>query len=378
MTKIIHISDLHLGKRMNEFSLISDQKYILDEILDIINKEQPSALLICGDIYDKKTPSEEAVTLFDGFLNKLSELNLQTFIISGNHDSADRMAFGRHFMEKSRIYISGGAENIKGIPLDSDPNVVIYGLPFVTPANIRSVYPEAQIGSYTDAVREAISHIDIDASKTNILLSHQFVTQGCQSDNDITVGTLENVDCSVFKAFDYVALGHIHRPYFADTEKKIRYCGSPLKYSRSEIDNRKSLSIIEIEGKSIGLREVPLLPLHDVQELKGKFETLMSRDYYSGIDTDNYYFVVLTDEEFIADVPSKIRTVYPNILSVEYRNTKTAAAEHAVLPTVSNASPFEQFAKFFSIRSGGELTEEQAEYARQLFEELEKEDENGI
>lgn len=373
MAKLMQISDLHLGLRLKEFSLIEDQRYILEQIIRAVDEEKPSALLICGDVFDKKIPSEEAVKLFDGFLCKLSERGLQTFIISGNHDSAERLAYAGSFLEKGQIYVTAKPEEIRAVPLNCDPNVVIYGIPFITPAEARALYPDGGIVNYTDAVREIIAHIEIDSSKTNILLAHQYVTDG-EEDEESSVGSLEKVDGAVFAPFDYVALGHMHRAYPTDKTGKIRYCGSPMKYTRDEADHEKSITVIETDKKKMNFRKIPLKPLHDMKILQGEFETLMSRESYSNLNRDDYYFVVLTDEEYVADVISKMRAVYPNILSIEYRNSKTEAVRNAVLPNVKEESPFEQFSRFFSNRSGGELTEEQADYARALFEKLEQED----
>ena len=369
MAKLIHISDLHLGKPLERFSLIDDQKCILEEILKVIDDEKPDALLICGDIYDKKTPSEEAVTLFDGFLTTLSEKKIQTFIISGNHDSADRLAFGKSFLKKGNIYVTTSADKVMGIPLESDPNTVIYGLPFVTPAYVKHLYPDKEISSYTEAVDAVISELDIDESKTNILMSHQTVTMS--KSEDISVGGAENVFAGVYSSFDYVALGHYHRACFVDKNRKIRYCGSPLKYSVKDVKQEKSVSVAEIDNGNLSVREIPLKPLRDVVELKEDFETLISADLRSGLNPEDYFYITVMSNEYIPDLFAKLRVVYPNIAHLGFDNGNANGDAEAVLPSVSTASPFEQFAEFFKLRSGTELSDEQAEYAESIFKELE-------
>ena len=249
--KLIHLSDLHLGKRVNEFSMIEDQEYILREILGIVREEEPDGVLIAGDIYDKSVPSVEAVELFDDFLKRLARQKTPVFIISGNHDSPERLAFAAELIEPSGIYIAP-AYNGKVAPVslsDAHGEVHIYMLPFIKPVHVRRIFPEDKVESYTDAVRAAIAHMNVAESERNILMTHQFVTGAARSDSeDICVGGSDNVDASVFQVFDYVALGHIHGPQNAGGEK-ARYCGSPLKYSFSEAGHRKSVTVVEMEEK---------------------------------------------------------------------------------------------------------------------------------
>lgn len=335
--RLIHLSDLHIGKRVNEFSMLEDQEYILKEILGIIDEEKPDGVIIAGDVYDKSVPGEEAVKLLDSFLTSLAKRKLQVYMISGNHDSAAKLAFASKLIDLSGIHISpvydklrfAGNERGKLAPLelgDSDGfTVKIHMLPFVKPATVRAVFPEEadEIGDYTDACRVAIEHMEIDESETNILVAHQFVTGAERSESEENVGGLDNVDVSVFEPFDYVALGHIHGPQKAGRET-VRYCGTPLKYSLSEAKHTKSVTVIDIpENKKVDIRTVPLTPLHELREIKGTFDELMDKKTYEGETVDDYLYIVLTDEEDVPDALGKLRTVYPNIMKLRYDNTRT-------------------------------------------------------
>lgn len=335
--RLIHLSDLHIGKRVNEFSMLEDQEYILKKILGIIDEEKPDGVIIAGDVYDKSVPGEEAVKLLDSFLTSLAKRKLQVYMISGNHDSATKLAFASKLIDLSGIHISpvydksrfAGNERGKLAPLelgDSDGfTVKIHMLPFVKPATVRAVFPEEadEIGDYTDACRVAIEHMEIDESETNILVAHQFVTGAERSESEENVGGLDNVDVSVFEPFDYVALGHIHGPQKAGRET-VRYCGTPLKYSLSEAKHTKSVTVIDIpENKKVDIRTVPLTPLHELREIKGTFDELMDKKTYEGEAVDDYLYIVLTDEEDVPDALGKLRTVYPNIMKLRYDNTRT-------------------------------------------------------
>lgn len=335
--RLIHLSDLHIGKRVNEFSMLEDQEYILKEILGIIDEEKPDGVIIAGDVYDKSVPGEEAVKLLDSFLTSLAKRKLQVYMISGNHDSAAKLAFASKLIDLSGIHISpvydksrfAGNERKKLAPLelgDSDGfTVKIHMLPFVKPATVRAVFPEEadEINDYTDACQVAIEHMEIEESETNILVAHQFVTGAERSESEENVGGLDNVDVSVFEPFDYVALGHIHGPQKVGRET-VRYCGTPLKYSLSEAKHTKSVTVIDIpENKKVDIRTVPLTPLHELREIKGTFDELMDKKTYEGTAVDDYLYVVITDEEDVPDALGKLRTVYPNIMKLRYDNTRT-------------------------------------------------------
>ncbi len=311
--KFIHLSDLHLGKRLNEYSMLEDQEYILNQIINIIDEQKPDGVIIAGDIYDKSLPSAEAVSLFDSFLVRLAERNLHVFIISGNHDSPERLAFGGRLMEASRIYISPVYDGvIAPVTLqDEFGKINIWMLPFVKPVHIRKFNENEEISSYTDALRVAVKNMNINQSERNIMITHQFVTGAERTESEeISVGGTDNVDVSVFDAFDYTALGHIHRPQNCKMER-VRYSGTPLKYSFSESKDKKSVTIAELKEKGELLIEtVPLKPMRDMVEIKGRYEEIMLRDFYKNTTLpEDYIHITLTDEEDIPDAVGKLRSV---------------------------------------------------------------------
>lgn len=365
--KIIHLSDLHLGMRFYEFSLIDDQKYILDQILEIIRAQKPDAVCIAGDVYDKSIPPVEAVDLFDDFLYNLAKLKVETFIISGNHDSAERLSFGNRIFDVSGLHFSPVYDGaIKPVTLrDEYGEVDFYMLPFVKPSNVRRFFPDEKIENYTDAVKVAVNHMQIDGARRNVLIAHQFVTGSKRSESeDISVGGLDNVDASAFEPFDYVALGHIHSPQTAGGER-IYYCGTPLKYSFSEVNDQKSVAVIELKEKSaFGLTKIPLAPLHELRELRGTFNELMNRSFY--IDTtyqSDYVRITLTDEDDILNADGNLRVVYHGLATLRYDNTRTRNNQSvAAIGDVENKSPFELFSELYKVQNGKDLSEEQIEY----------------
>ena len=373
--KFIHLSDLHLGKRVNEFSMLEDQEYILTKIINIIDDQKPDGVIIAGDVYDKSVPSAEAVELFDDFLVKLSTRNLKVFVISGNHDSAERIAFGSRIMDKSGIYMSPVYDGkIEPITVsDNFGDVNIYMLPFVKPANVRRFYPESEISSYTDAIKTIIDDMSIDESKRNILITHQFVTGASRTESeDISVGGTDNVDASVFEKFDYVALGHIHRSQKC-TSDYIRYSGTPLKYSFSEANDKKEVVILDIKGKgTIELSFVPLVPKRDMVEIKGKYDELTLKSFYENTSyIEDYMHITLTDEDDIPDVLTKLRVIYKNIMKLDYDNQRTRhSAEINGADNVERKSPFEHFGEFYEIQNGQALSKEQSEFMTEIIEQI--------
>ncbi len=367
--KMIHLSDLHLGKKVNEFSMLEDQRYILKEILEIIDDESPDAVLIAGDIYDKPIPSAEAVELFDEFLVSLAKRRQEVFIIAGNHDSAERLAFGNRLIDASGIHISPVYDGtVKSATLEDEYGEVnIYLLPFIKPVHVKRFFPEEEIVTYTDALHAAIRVMDIDKTKRNVILAHQFVTGALRSDSEeVSVGGLDNVDASVFEDFDYTALGHIHGPQDIGSEK-VRYCGTPLKYSFSEKDHQKSVSVLELGEKGdLTVRCIPLHPLHDMKEVRGSFDELLKNER-----SEDYYRVILTDEEDIPDALNDLRKVYPNLMRLDYDNTRTR--HQAVLDNIEDLedkSPEELFEEFYQKQNGTVLNEEQRKYLAGLIEEI--------
>ena len=372
--KLLHLSDLHLGKKVNEFPMLEDQAYILHEILKIADLEQPDGVLIAGDVYDKSVPPAEAVTLFDWFLNELAERALSVLMISGNHDSAERLAFASSLLEKSRVYISPAYHGeVRPVTLEDEfGKVDVYLLPFVKPIHVRACFPDEEIVSYTDAVDCAIRHMKIDSARRNVLVTHQFVTgaQRCESE-DLSVGGSDNVDVSVFSAFDYVALGHLHGPQNLDGGR-VRYCGTPLKYSFSEVKHEKSVTVVELGAKGdLHVRTVPLLPKRDLLDLRGTYDQLAARDFYQKIDQNAYLRITLTDENDIPDAMAKLRVIYPNLMVLGYDNARTrGGGEAAQVEAAARLSPMELFAAFYEQQNGNSLSEEQKQYLTGLVEEL--------
>lgn len=447
--KFIHLADLHIGKRVNAFPMLEDQRYILKQILTILREERPDGgVILAGDIYDKAIPSAEAVELFDEFLTQLAALRLRVFIIAGNHDSPERIAFGNRLMDRSGIYLSpvydghvkritcpdtassvtlsvanavdlnAGTHSVESASTSAAastcPPVDVYLLPFLKPANVRRFYPEETIESYTDAMRVAIAHMDIDPTHRNLLVTHQFVTGASRSDSeDISVGGSDNVDASVFAPFDYVALGHLHGPQqvrfqpapeedasdqdatpaASSTDRSespastvgnttvgplIRYAGTPLKYSFSEARHHKSVTVVEIGEKKadgvvdvcIGTRE--LRPLHDMREIRGSYEELTLRTNYEGTATDDYIHATLTDEIEIPDAARHLQVIYPNLMKLDYDNARTRGqgSERLELEQLEEKSPLDLFSELFEKQNYKEMTEEQARYVQAQMEKI--------
>ena len=373
--KLIHLSDLHLGKRVNEISMLEDQEYILKKITGIIDGEQPDAVIIAGDIYDKSVPPVEAVELFDDFLVRLAKRSAQVFIISGNHDSSERLAFGNRLIDASGIHIAPVYNGeVKPFTMnDAYGSVNIYSLPFVKPSHVRRFFEEEKTESYTDAIRTAISHMQVNPDQRNILITHQFVTGAARSDSEeISVGGSDNVDASVFDDFDYVALGHIHGPQNIGSER-IRYCGTPLKYSFSEIRHQKSVTVAELKEKgNLTVRTVPLIPRRDMAEIKGTFEEIMDRSFYEGTSwQEDYMHIILTDEEDVPDAIGKLRHIYTNVMKLDYDNARTrnsAAVEGTA--DVDRKSPMELFAELYELQNGSPMSEEQTAYLQKLIGQI--------
>ncbi|MEE1139508.1 MAG: exonuclease SbcCD subunit D [Acutalibacteraceae bacterium] len=371
--KFLHLSDLHIGKRVNEFSMLEDQEYILTKIINIIDDEKPDAVVIAGDVYDKSVPSAEAVQLFDDFLCRLAKRSLQVFVISGNHDSAERMAFGGRLMDISGVHMSPVYNGkVEPISLDDEfGKVNFFMLPFVKPANVRRFFEEAQIESYTDAVRVAVGNMNVNADERNVIVTHQFVTGAvkCESE-EISVGGSDNVDASVFDAFDYVALGHIHGPQNIGSER-VRYCGTPLKYSFSEAKHKKSVTVVEMAKKgSLEIRTIALEPKRDMREIRGAFEEINRKENY----TTDYMHIILTDEDDIHDAIGKLRVNYPNIMNLDYDNKRTRnTAKLDVAENMEQKSEFDLFAEFYEDRNGQPMNGEQIEFITALIESI-KED----
>ena len=373
--KLIHLSDLHLGKRVNGFSMLDDQRYILQEILHIIDREAPDGVLIAGDVYDKSVPPAEAVALLDEFLVELSRRRLQVYLISGNHDSPERLAFGGRLMSQSGVHVAPVYDGriVSFTQQDQYGSVEIFLLPFLKPAHVRRFFPDDSIDSYTDALRTVLSHAAVPTDKRTVLVTHQFVTGASRCDSeDISVGGSDNVDAAVFAPFDYVALGHIHNPQSAGAPH-IRYCGTPLKYSFSEAAHEKSFTVVELREKgTVDIRTIPLKPLRDMAELRGTYESLTFRGFYEGTTyPQDYLHITLTDEEDIPDAVSKLRVIYPNLMQLSYDNARTRAGVLAA-PTeqTTQKTPLELTEAFYEGQNGQPMNDAQREFLRGLMERI--------
>lgn len=373
--KLIHLSDLHLGKNVNGYSMIEDQRYILIKIMNILDQEHPDGVILAGDIYDKPVPPAEAVELFDDFLVKLAERHLPVFVISGNHDSAERLAFGNRLIDASGIHLSPVYDGTVTPYTLSDEfgEVRIYSLPFIKPVHVRRYFPEEEINSYTDAMRTAVSHMEIDESKRNVLITHQFVTGAARSESEeISVGGSDNVDVSVFMPFDYTALGHIHGPQNI-IPNKVRYCGTPLKYSFSEARHQKSVTVVELKEKgNTMVRTIPLEPKCDLAEIRGTYEEVTRKEFYEGTSyREDYMHITLTDEEDIPDAVTKLKVIYKNLMKLDYDNRRTRTqAMDAGAADVERKSPMELFGELYEAQNGAPMDEKQRAFLQSMIETI--------
>ena len=372
--RFLHLADLHIGKRLNEFSLIEDQKFIFDKILNIIDEKKIEAVLIAGDVYDKPVPSAEAVTVLNSFLNSLAKRNLKVFVISGNHDSQERIGFGAELISQSGVYMSkpfsGNVENHK--IKDEYGEINIYMLPFIKPAMVKHAYEEADIYSYDSAMAYVMEQTKVDEGERNLLIAHQFVRGADRCDSEeVSVGGIDEVSVENFKRFDYVALGHLHSPQHIKSEF-VRYSGTPLKYSFSEAKHQKTALIVDMKEKgNIILEKVPLIPKHDMIEIKGKYQEIMSKDFYKDIDRMDYAHVTLTDEQDVLHAMELLRTVYPNIMKLDYDNTRTRSNnEIKGGENVEKKQPLDLFKEFYELQNNQPMSREQADFMDKLIKDV--------
>lgn len=381
--KLMHLSDLHLGKRLNEFSLLEDQSFILQQLVELVRSEQPDCVLLAGDIYDKPVPPAEAVTLFDDFLNKLAQLTT-VCVTSGNHDSAERLAFGAQLMREGGVHFCGlytGEPQCVTLQ-DAYGSVHIYLLPFLKPAHVRHCLTPTeveQVTTYHEALRCAVERLHINAAERNVLVAHQFVTGAQTAGSEaVNVGGVDNIGAEVFAAFDYTALGHIHRAQNVGSER-VRYSGTPLKYSFAEWQQEKSVTLVELGEKgSVSVTALPLAPLRDLRKLRGSYEELMSKDFYDELPKDSdgllrdFYHLTLTDEEDVPDAVQKLRSVYKNLLQLEYDNKRTRT-DNAIegAERVVEKSPLELMEEFYQLQNNQALSEKQKSYLQGLLEKEE-------
>lgn len=371
--KLLHLSDLHLGKRVNGFSMIPDQIHILDQILTIVRERKPDGVLISGDVYDKSVPSAEAVELLDRFLTDLVQSGTDVFLISGNHDSAERIAFGGKLLSAARVWVSpvydGTLLSVR--KEDEHGPVTVHLLPFLKPAHVRPHFPEAVIETYSDAVEAALSVCDLSEGR-HVLLAHQLVTGAERSESeDISIGGSDNVDADVFSGFDYVALGHLHRAQ--NVGANLRYCGTPLKYAFSEAPHEKSVTLVTLGEQGVGsIDTIPLTPLHDMKRIRGTYSQLMDRNFYlnTGIP-DCYLHITLTDEEDIPDAVGRLRSVYPYIMQLDYDNLRTRLRQNPLQAQAQpESSPLELFGLLYEKQNNSPMSAEETAYLRDLIEHI--------
>ncbi|MEG0291710.1 MAG: exonuclease SbcCD subunit D [Anaerovoracaceae bacterium] len=367
--KFVHLSDLHIGKKINDFSMLEEQKYILNEIYEIIKNISPDGVIIAGDIYDKQVPSNEAVKVMDDFLVDLANINTKVLLISGNHDSAERISFGARLMETSNVYMAkpyNGTVEKHRIEKD-DVKCDIYMLPYIKPIHVRKYFENEDVITYNDAVKVVMDDLSLDTNNTNILIAHQFVTGAITSDSEeISIGGLDNVDGNLFNKFDYVALGHIHRPQQI-LRKEVRYAGSPLKYSFSESNHKKSITVLEVTKEGgIEIDLIPLEPRNDMREIKGSFDQIIGLQ-----NSDDYMHITLTDEEDIIDGLTKLREIFPNLMRLDYDNTRTRENKQVKgIEIDNNKTILEIFNEFYELQNNKVLNNEQNRYLQDLIDKL--------
>ncbi|WP_307979737.1 exonuclease SbcCD subunit D [uncultured Senegalimassilia sp.] len=380
--KVLHVSDLHIGKRVNGMSMLDDQRYILRQILDIAEKHQASVLLIAGDVYDKASPSAEAVTVFDAFLTDAVAAGLRVLAIPGNHDSAERIAYAQGLLEKQGVCLPPVyAGTVERVELEDEHGPVEFWLlPFLKPGDVRRFFPDEEIGDdYSAALRAVLGACDIDQGKRNVALSHQLVTAygtaPDRADDEIKLGGMDNVDVSVYNAFDYVALGHVHRSQRVGRDT-VRYSGSPLKYSFSEARYGKSVALVELGekkpgddvGECVSFELIPLVPLHDVREVRGTLADVLAM----GAESD-YLHITLSDEHPQLDAMAKIHEVFPNAMMLDYDNVTVLVDRPQTQLTADPDSmdTLELFGAFYESQVGNPLDDEQQDFARKLIAKVE-------
>lgn len=383
--KFFHISDLHIGKKLRETDFLPEQIYILDQIVEAVDKEKPDGILIAGDIYDRSVPPAGAVHVFDDFLTKLSQRNIHIFIISGNHDSPERLNYAKELLGKHKVYIGGTFQgDLDKIQLtDEFGKCNIYLMPYIKPSMVLNYKKDVEITTYEEAARIVIDDSNINTIERNILVAHQFVTnQGIEPEKSeseiVSIGGLDNIDVSVFDAFDYVALGHIHGPQKIGRET-IRYCGTPLKYSFSECNHKKSITCIHMKEKGdIEISLIPLVPRKDLRIIKDTLDNLLTLERYTLLNNEDFIKAIITDEEDVFDPIGKLRTKYPNVLLLEVDNNKSSISEYAAsLPKgeeVASRNPMDLFTEFYFNQNNVEINENQKNILLDIFEEMGEKD----
>ena len=372
--KLAHISDLHLGKTLYNYSLIEDQEYILDEIVDILIKKKVDVLMIAGDVYDKNVAPESGLKVLRKFLNRLVEAKIKVLIISGNHDSAERLTFGGEFMTEKGIFFSkvydGHVEPVTFT--DEHGSVHFYLLPFIKPLIVQHFFEDKEIKTYNDALQFAINQMNINTSGRNVILAHQNIISAkrCESE-EIIIGGQDGVSDEVFKDFDYTALGHIHSLQKIG-KNNVYFCGTPLKYSISEFNQEKKMPVISLGQKGrIDIEMVPLTPKRDLRKITGTMDEILQNSHNDPNNHEDFIDITLTNEDEVMNAMPTLRTVYPNVLTLSYDNKATRAAEKIEkFSGVNEKQPLEIFEAFYKSRRDAEMSDEQKDYIQSLIEKI--------
>lgn len=369
--KLMHISDLHLGKVLCGYPLLEDQQHILNCMLAIAEEQKPDAILIAGDVFDRSAPAAEAVALLDDFLTRLSAGQTPILMIAGNHDSPERIAYGGRIMERNQIYLSPVYDKngtIRTVTLsDAHGEVCFWLMPFLHPSDVRLAFPDKKIANTNEALRTVIEAMDPDPSVRHVLVAHQFVTGASLSDSEETYcGTAEQVSSELFAPFEYTALGHLHNPQNVGSAR-VRYCGTPLKYSASEANSEKSVTFVELgeKGSEPVITEIPLRPMRDLRKLRGSFAELIQGS------SNEYVHILLTDETDIPDANGKLRMRYPYLLGMEYERKASYNPDAlADLQKEPEKDPQELFTAFFEQMMSFKMSEAQETLMQELIKEI--------
>ncbi len=366
--KLLHIADLHIGKRVCEYSMLDEQRAILAAIADMAIAEQARAVLISGDVYDRPVPPAEATALLSAFLERLHAAGIAAVMIAGNHDSAERLSFCAELLRGAGVYVAGECASIPETVIFEEEGcrVALHLLPHFRPATLSPLFGGKRFESSAEALEALLKNIDLAAAVRNILLAHLFVSGSATSESELPViGTVDAVPAALFAPFDYVALGHLHRPQaFLG---KVVYAGSPLCYSFSEVGQQKSAVLLDVTQAGVFTRRLPLVPIHVMREVRGSMAELMSAPY-----SEDYVRAVVTDDDVAPDARITLRTVYPNLMRFAVENRHTAFEED-ISPAegIESRDPLSLFAEFFEAQNGAAPTEAHLALMRDILKEAE-------
>ena len=371
--KLIHLADLHLGKKVFGYDLMEEQRDALNQVIELAKARQVDGVMIAGDVFDTPIPPVDAVALLDEFLNQLHHLQIEVMIISGNHDSGGRLDFGSGIFKESGIHIAGTWNGqVEFVDLQKNEEVVrIHLLPFLRPGIVRAALG-VSCQSWNEALDLALQTVNFREDAANILMSHQFYAGGqlCESEA-ANVGTLDQVSTSLLEPFDYCALGHLHNPQ-APGRAVNRYSGTLLKFSFSEINTQKTITLVETHpDHSVAIEEIPVIPKREMIHLKGKFADLLDKDYLRSVDREAYVYITLEDPEEIFQAYEKLREHYPRILKIEYCNLpKVHAMDDYAREIERMKNPLEIVSDFYTLQNNKDLSEDMVRQLADIWEEL--------